>query len=149
MIDVMSREMAIQYCMSPHSKEAVMISISDPRMEYCAEPFISETNKVKDILRLCFSDADQPGPDVYGNPVGINDLMTDDDARRIVGFVCKYQDIDIIVHCDAGISRSAGVAAAILKLLTGSDFQIFDCPYYHPNMWCYRKVINTGLMIIV
>ena len=145
MIEVMSRAMAMRYCMRPHTEEAVMISISDPRMNYYAEPFISETNKLIDILRLSFSDADAPGLDVYGNAVAVDDLMTDDDARTVTDFVRKYRDKNIIVHCDAGISRSAGIAAGILKLFTGDDFQIFDNPYYHPNMWCYRKILDNAM----
>lgn len=49
---------------------------------------------------------------------------------------------DFIVHCDAGISRSSGVAAAILKAKTGDDSQIFNNPKYRPNMRCYRIVLD-------
>ena len=48
----------------------------------------------------------------------------------------------MIVHCDAGISRSSGVAAAILKAKTGDDSQIFNNPKYRPNMRCYRIVLD-------
>ncbi len=51
----------------------------------------------------------------------------------------------IVVHCEAGISRSAGVAAAILKWWTGDDSPIFDNNYYRPNMRCYRMVLNALL----
>lgn len=49
----------------------------------------------------------------------------------------------IIVHCGAGISRSAGVCAAIEKFLTGDDSRIFDSAYYHPNMSCYNAVLEA------
>ena len=48
----------------------------------------------------------------------------------------------VIVHCDAGISRSSGVAAAILKAKTGDDSQIFNSPKYRPNMRCYRIILD-------
>ena len=76
----------------------------------------------------------------YGSVV----LMNEQDAARIVAFVKKYKDsVDgIIVHCDAGVSRSAGVMAAIMKWLTGDDSKIFSDLRFHPNMWCYRLVLN-------
>ena len=80
---------------------------------------------------------------MYGRETDISDLMTDDDAKRVADFVCDHGDTKIIVHCDAGISRSAGVAAAILKYLTDDDSAIFDSHRYHPNMWCYRKTLNA------
>jgi predicted protein tyrosine phosphatase len=47
-------------------------------------------------------------------------------AREIAKFVIQYQDIDtLIVHCDAGISRSAGIAAAISKWYFGSEINIY------------------------
>lgn len=68
--------------------------------------------------------------------------ITDDDAKRIANTVKKYQDKvkQIFVHCDAGISRSAGVAAAISKYLNNDDFKWFSPPYC-PNMACYTKVL--------
>ena len=69
--------------------------------------------------------------------------MSDKDAERIVEFLTRHPNVDVIVHCDAGISRSSGVAAAILKYLTGDDSSIFDNARLHPNMWCYRKTLNA------
>ena len=40
-------------------------------MQYAAAPFCSEENKVLQILSLCFADADQPGPDIYGYDAAI------------------------------------------------------------------------------
>lgn len=142
-IDIMSRREACWYCEEPHDETCAMISISDPRMGYDSAPFCSQENNVVEILRLQFSDADQPGLDVYGNETGIEDLMSDDDARRVAEFVAKYREHNIIVHCDAGFSRSAGVAAAITKYLTGDDSKIFNSQMRHPNMWCYRKTLEA------
>ena len=47
------------------------------------------------------------------------------------------------MHCEAGQSRSAGVAAAIMKYLYNNDTDIFNNRYYKPNMLCYRKVLNA------
>lgn len=149
-VHVMSRAEAIAYCHKPHAAPAVMISISDPYMVYSSKPFCSRENRLRTILPLCFSDADRPGNAVAGSGaeahicnVTETDLMTDKDAIKIKHFVERHSDKTIIVHCDAGISRSSGVAAAILKYLIGDDSQIFDNPKYYPNMLCYRKTLNA------
>lgn len=71
-------------------------------------------------------------------------LMNKIDARKIVDFVNDFwgKTDRFIVHCDAGVSRSAGVMAAILKYKTGDDSEVFNSKMYCPNMWCYRLVLN-------
>ncbi len=142
-VTVMSRWDAVFYCYNPHTEPAVMISISDPHMQYAAAPFCSEENKVLQILSLCFADADEPGPDIYGYDAKVEDLMRDEDAAKVGELLRTYPDTDVIVHCDAGISRSAGVAAAILKHTTGDDSSIFENGLYDPNRWCYQKTLQA------
>lgn len=71
--------------------------------------------------------------------------MDDSQAREIAGFVKSMKDEikTLVVHCVAGYSRSAGVAAAILKYLYGTDEQVFGSPMYRPNMCCYRKTLEA------
>ena len=138
---VMSREAAVQYCRDRHREESVIISISDPHMHYDEEPFCTEENRVMDILPLCFCDAEEPGKDVYGIDVEEDDLMRDEDARKVARFVLENRDKRIIVHCDAGISRSAGVGAAITSYFTGDARVFFESGRYEPNMWCFSKTM--------
>ena len=112
-------------------------------MVYTTRPFITEENKVTAILPLMFCDADHPGKDVYGYETLENDLMSDEDARKVARFAEAHKDKRIIVHCDAGISRSAGVAAAIMKYYTNDDMNYFYSGQYCPNRWCYRKTLNA------
>ena len=60
--------------------------------------------------------------------------MDDDHATQIVNFVNKYKDsIDLIlVHCEAGISRSSGCAVALDLWLNKQD-TISGDPRYFPN----------------
>ena len=69
--------------------------------------------------------------------------MCDRDAERIVEYSKKHKDKLLIIHCDAGISRSSGIAAAILRHYTGDDAEIFDNYSYDPNMWCYFKTLKA------
>ena len=63
-------------------------------------------------------------------------------AKEVWAIVDKYKkDVDLIViNCEAGVSRSAGVGAAISKVLNGDDKDFFR--YFCPNIFIYRKVIN-------
>ena len=136
---VMNRNIAVGYCHCENMTESIMISISDPWTRYTSAPFVSEKNKVRSILRLEFEDVDSG-----------DNSMTQADAKRICNFL-RYSLRDkntgeermVIVQCDAGRSRSAGVAAAILKYYNGDDSEIFDWPLYNPNMHCYRMTLNT------
>lgn len=134
---VKSQKMAEEYGKGQHEETSILISIAakgDPSADVVA----NETNNIKEILFLKFNDTDRPDED--------NGHIVDEDAEKIRDFVEKYKDTDIdtiIVNCGAGQSRSAGVAAAILMYLTGSDRQIFDNPIYTPNKLCYRTVLKA------
>lgn len=71
--------------------------------------------------------------------------MTQTDAQKIarcIHHVWNHTEL-CIVHCTAGISRSAGICAAILKWATGNDDDIFQNPSYRPNMHCYQIMLNA------
>jgi predicted protein tyrosine phosphatase len=89
------------------------------------------------VLRLVFPDLDVP---LAGGPSGLFDI---EHARAIWAFVELHRDdIErIVVHCDAGLSRSPAVAAAISKCLTGDDAEFFR--RYHPNMRVYRILLDV------
>lgn len=117
----------------------VIISISTPSDDKAV--FNIDNDSIKDILYLSFYDVSTETQNIFkGYPA-----MTDEDAVQIRDFVLKWKDtVDtIIVHCDAGISRSAGVAAGILDGLDQDSSQIFDNNIYLPNSLCYRKTLNA------
>jgi len=144
-IRVMSRPEAFNYCKSCHDTPAAIISISTPNTEYPYKVFKSDTNGVIDILELSFADVDgQDSIDINDEYAAIKELMTDMNAKKIAGFADRYKDILLIIHCDEGASRSAGIAAALLRHYTGDDAAIFDDGFsYNPNMWCYFKVLKA------
>lgn len=70
--------------------------------------------------------------------------MSEEDAKRLVDVYEQYKDRveQIIVHCDAGYSRSPAVAAALCKAIGMSDAEYFGCGDYCPNRHVYRTVMN-------
>lgn len=97
--------------------------------------FLHSNPQIKSFITLAFDDVTTYHANYYP--------ITEQQARKIAKFVMRYKDSveQIIVHCDAGISRSAGVAAAIAKYLNGSDDDFFVRSPYTPNMTCYHKVL--------
>lgn len=96
------------------------------------------------ILSIGFDDADRYPPPgethVIANPV----LFTDEQATEVCEFVAGEVEDDvqrILVHCDAGVSRSAGMAAALAKFYTGDDMWFFR--HKRPNMLVYRLMMNA------
>lgn len=63
-------------------------------------------------------------------------------AEQIVRFVKFHQNsvTSIICHCEAGISRSAGCAAALSKCINGDDEFYFK--HYLPNTLVYKLIIE-------
>lgn len=130
---VMNRQRAVQMTENDFAIDRVIISISN--FNSPTPNFNKDNHAIQDILFLQFNDWDD----------GKWDCMSTDQAHQIANFVRKYwdKDVQIVVHCDGGVSRSAGTAAAILKFFTNDDTQIFNNPKYSPNMWCYRQVLNA------
>ena len=88
-----------------------------------------------DVLRLSFHDILPSTPDVDSAYI----LMRDEDAKAIVDFVRNVApNVDgIIVHCKAGISRSAAVA----KWICGEHSVPFNTLYNKYNEFIYRMLI--------
>lgn len=132
-IIVMNRNEAVKYAHTQHSEKAMMISISD--IGSSTKVMKTAENGIFALLKLQFDDVEDPD---------IN-AITEKDADLIAKFVKNNVDKAdrIIVHCSAGISRSAGCAAAIMKYLYGDDSKIYDCAKYRPNSTVYRRVLDA------
>ncbi len=157
-IQVMSRREIEEF---KSDEKHIVISISDPNSEK-----VKIISKPIDILSLQFHDVDKPliprdkctvckGTGYLPEYKNINDghcyrcttmldikLFSHYYAQNIFDFVEIYKkDVNlIIVHCEAGISRSAGVAGALSLIYNGSDEYYFK--KYLPNMFVYRKILN-------
>lgn len=95
-------------------------------------------DKLVDWLKLSFDDIDYF--------VGENYVLFDETyADKILNFVEKNKHVDtLLVHCEAGISRSPAIAAAISKIYLGykEDQIYFD--KYSPNMLVYNVLLNVA-----
>lgn len=135
-VRVMNKSQVENYGLNSHTHNSVIISISSRE---CNTAFIipNSINKIKDVLKLQFNDTDS-SESIYG---GIEQT----DVKEITDFVKKYEssdeEVNLVVNCEAGQSRSAGVAAAIMKYLYDDDKAIFNNTKYTPNMLCYNKVL--------
>lgn len=134
--EVMNKKQARRYSFSSHEDKSIIVSISNWGEE--DNSFHLGENNIKAILFLSFDDIEATN-DKNEHPI------TKEDAKRVEKFVNKYKNkVDkIIVHCEAGVSRSAGVCAAIMKALNGDDWEIFDNPRFCPNMTCYNTVLEA------
>lgn len=99
----------------------VIISITNPGQRQAALPSCSS---MLSALRLQFWDTDKVSDGCF----------TMEQAADICRFVRKWlpEARLVVCQCEAGQSRSAGVAAALDKLINGSDDRFF-APPYTPN----------------
>ena len=135
-IRILNRKEAKKFSYESHDFKTAIISITDTdKADVVFEK--NEVNGIRAILRLKFDDVERD----YKN----EHCITKEDAENIVKFVNKNKNkVDkFIVHCEAGVSRSAGVGAAIMKALNGDDWDVFKNPLKCPNMKCYRTVLNA------
>jgi len=90
------------------------------------------------VLRLKFHDLDDKYP--YESSI---QLLTPDMANQVVSFVKKISAEDLLlVHCEAGISRSSAMAGAISKYVNDDDSLFFKYPYL-PNRHVYKLVLRA------
>lgn len=117
-------------CPDPH----IIISITDNRSEFAE---IDSNDNCLGILRLKFGDVESHS---FAEACGVT-LFNAEQARSILGFVnAHYDDIEtIIVNCDAGISRSSGVALALHRIYNIRPDDIHKNARFHPNF----HVVNT------
>jgi predicted protein tyrosine phosphatase len=96
---VLSREDA--ECYEPRGRE-ICISISDPEA-----PAARVSSRFAAVLRLNFDDVTE-----RGEPSDI--LFAEDHARGIREFLDSWPNAErVMVHCNAGVSRSPGVALGL------------------------------------
>ena len=121
------------------SEPYIVISINDPGEK--PVKLMSGPN-LKGVLRLQFWDADRA--DAQYPPISGGQAMQ---AAR---FVRDYPGVSLIVcHCRAGISRSAGMAAAIARWRNGdrAGDRFFKLTKYLPNRYVHDQVYQSLMLL--
>lgn len=108
---------------------AYILCVSDSRIQ------IPDSDR---ILRLCFQDiTDDKSSDAFQN----------EHAKQIVYFFDRVQNNEtircIFVCCDAGISRSPAIAAALMREQGQNDDCIWTDAEYEPNPLVYRRLCHA------
>jgi len=125
-VAVSQRELEGSICPSG----CAIISIVSPD-----SPEANITGSPVDVLRMSFYDLSEPLKNY-------EKVFEQEDAKRVRSFVEKHVDLvkAFVVQCEAGVSRSVGLAAALAKVLFGDDRVFFKEGI--PNQRVYSKVME-------
>ena len=122
----------IQSYVEQLDEDFILISITNPWSRHIRIP----TNKhCKGILRLRFHDTAQK----HRGKVHFRHRH----AQRIKRFVLRHDTDLIICQCRAGISRSAGVGAALAKYYNLDVEEYFTTGGYVPNLLVFRTLLEA------
>lgn len=116
----------------------ILISVTDPGADEAVCP---DTSLCRGALHLQFDDAEYKGQTPRGKT-----LISKQDANAILALVRQHimdapKAVGLIVcQCEMGRSRSAGIAAALSRILTGEDASYFTD--YYPNRWVYQTILD-------
>ena len=132
---IMDRYDAVEYCKEEHTHSSIIISISSAN-GHRPKLVKKEHNRVVAVLYLFFDD------EVVGD-----NTFSDEQAEQIIRFVDVWKSVveRLVVHCDAGVSRSAAVCAAMKRYLGFDNQDIFKCQQYEPNPLVYETLIQQFL----
>lgn len=130
---------------APGHPEVCMISIRSPGKS------VTLQSGWKDILILTFDDITEPREPFIA--------FNEDHARAILHFVKNHGHSSFFIHCEAGLSRSAAVAAVLSELfqvkeistLTGRRAEFPNgliMRTFHKLFWDGDPLINEVLRVI-
>jgi predicted protein tyrosine phosphatase len=123
-------------------KRLGLISIKDPSEKPLDHTMAHKYGETCAILNLTFHDVDSLK---IANDYKLS-AFTPEMAKQILKWAKTIMEADIdliIIQCNAGISRSSGVAAALSLIVNGDDGWVFDDKRYLPNRLVYRTILKT------
>ena len=120
----------------------VLIAILDPDSEAHELDLI---DGYKDVLQIRFWDVEEG--------IGKYTPITDKQGKELKEFILKNKGSKFLIHCTAGVSRSAGVGMALDCLLSHNgdryDYSLFPNPItnhyrYRPNYIVFDTVLGKN-----
>lgn len=129
---VFSREEIEALIMSPFN--TVLISITDPGTE---TPFFK--TQFEDKLELKFHDIEEESKGFQ--------LFSVEEALEILDFAIEHKNSRFVIHCEAGISRSAAVAVCLENIfgLEVGEVSIAETIRFRPNLFMldtFNDILN-------
>ena len=143
---IISRSEIIEYSKNKFENlnkddKTVLISITDPNNDLLSNDIL---NQFKDSLCVQFWDIEEQ----IGNYEPINDEIT----LKILNFIEKHKTNNFIIHCEAGISRSAAIGLAIFYIcqfkhidkdvFLNNDNPLKEHIRYYPNMFVFNRIVE-------
>jgi len=127
-----------------NSKKIVLISIQDPD-----DPINLNTchKKWKDFIHLQFFDVTEP---TLSSGKTLNPI-SEEQAKELISFILDNKNEQFFIHCEAGVSRSAGVAMALECILkfdgNKNNFNLTPHPVishwrYTPNYFVFDTIVD-------
>ncbi len=111
MFSIFSERELKNYAQEHPLDEAALISIGDPGQE--TPDFLAGQRR---LLRLEFFDLGESEPEH-----GMERIPEMEDVDRCIDFYQAHKELNFVIHCDAGISRSPAVGLGLLFLKLGSE----------------------------
>ena len=114
-----------------------IVAVTDPDE---ADPSYITSSFCRRILNLKVNDLRHPC-------CAKHRLFDDEHARQIVEFAHWFRDsgfTQLVVHCEAGVSRSSAIALAIARFL-GQEIDDVLNPFqrYRPNTFIYWRIVRA------
>jgi len=134
---------------SPHSEglgRTVLIRITS----YSKFKPLQFREQFEDIMHRKFADVEDNDNFMYGTISKTILPITEHEAKQIVNFVHQHADKDcLIVHCDAGFSRSPAVALAACEILGLTDEsrrlrELASKGIYQPNQTVFNRITEAA-----
>lgn len=95
---VLSHSEAAKFVPDPTQEDIVLIRIVDSKGDF--RP-LKAPSRYNDILCLKFDDVSMSSSNYYA--------ISDQEADKIAEFLIKHKGKNLVVHCEAGVSRSSAV----------------------------------------
>ena len=108
----------------------VLIRITNPNSQF---PLLKFEHIYRDILLLKFYNLDDENSDLY--------LFNQNHLEKLIDFFQKHTHcLNMVIHCDEGISRSAGVAVGwfLFKDIKSNIYKLYHDKIHYPN----RRVVE-------